>query len=319
MAAITTDSATPDERKTIGVLRDQLRTRRSADAGGQIFRGLLLLALLLAFAALVAVLYTAISRAWPILAERPLDFLSSNTSQDPAKAGVFQGIQGSVLLAAIVALVSFPVGIGGAIYLEEYADDNFFARALQVIVRNLAGVPSIVYGLLGLAVFVQTMGGLTGGRSVISGGLTLSCLVLPVVIITTQEAIRAVSAEQRQAGYGIGATHWEVIRSIVVPSAMPGILTGTVLSIARAVGEAAPILVVGAVSGFFQTGTLSFLEQTQSFFTALPMQIFAFTKQPSQTWGAHAAGASVAILLVVFAINSIAIYARARIDRKLRK
>lgn len=300
-------------------LREQLRTRRSADARGQVFRGLLMLALLVAFAALIAVLYTAITRAWPILSDRPLDFLTSNTSQSPDKAGVFQGIKGSVLLAGIVAAVAFPIGIGGAIYLEEYAGDTFFSRFLQVVVRNLAGVPSIVYGLLGLAVFVQSLGGLTGGRSVISGGLTLACLVLPVVIITTQEAIRAVPSELRQAGYGIGATHWEVIRSIVLPSAAPGILTGTVLSIARAVGEAAPILVVGAVSGFFQTGTLSFLEQTQSFFTALPMQIFAFTKQPTQTWGAHAAGASVAILLVVFAMNSVAIYMRARLDKKLRK
>jgi len=302
-----------------GDLRESLRIRRSADTGGQIFRGLLHLALLLAFASLVAVIWTAIDRSWPILSERPLDFLSSNTSQDPAKAGVWQGIQGSVFLAGIVAAVAFPVGIGGAIYLEEYAGDTRFSRFLQVVVRNLAGVPSIVYGLLGLAVFVQTLGGITGGRSVIAGGLTLACLVLPVVIITTQEAIRAVGTELRQAGYGVGATHWEVIRSIVLPSAAPGILTGTVLSIARAVGEAAPILVVGAVSGFFQTGTLSFLEQMQSFFTALPMQIFAFTKQPTQTWGAHAAGASVAILLVVIALNSVAIYMRARLDRKLRK
>lgn len=300
-------------------LREQLRVRRSADASGQVFRGLLMLALLVALAALVAVLLTAITRAWPILSERPLDFLTSNTSQSPDKAGVWQGIQGSVLLAVIVAAVAFPVGIGGAIYLEEYAGDTFFARLLQVIVRNLAGVPSIVYGLLGLAIFVQGLGGITGGRSVISGGLTLACLVLPVVIITTQEAVRAVPSELRQAGYGVGATHWEVIRSIVLPSAAPGILTGTVLSVARAVGEAAPILVVGAVSGFFQTGTLSFLEQTQSFFTALPMQIFAFTKQPTQTWGPHAAGASVAILLVVVALNSVAVALRARLDRKLRK
>lgn len=300
-------------------LREELKYRRSADTSGQVFRGLLMLALLIAFAALVAVLLTAVTRSWPILSERAWDFLSSNTSQDPAKAGVWQGIQGSVLLAAITAVVAFPVGIGGAIYLEEYAGDTRFSRVLQVIVRNLAGVPSIVYGLLGLAIFVDNIGGITGGRSVISGGLTLACLVLPVVIITTQEAIRAVPSALRQAGYGIGATHWEVIRSIVLPSAAPGILTGTVLSIARAVGEAAPILVVGAVSGFFQTGTLSFLEQMQSFFTALPMQIFAFTKQPTQTWGAHAAGASVAILLVVVSLNSIAIYMRARLDRKLRK
>ena len=300
-------------------LREQLRTRRSADAGGQVFRGLLMLALLVAFAALIAVLYTALTRAWPILSDRPLDFLTSNTSQSPEQAGVFQGIKGSVMLAGIVAAVAFPIGIGGAIYLEEYAGDTFFSRFLQVVVRNLAGVPSIVYGLLGLAIFVQSLGGITGGRSVIAGGLTLACLVLPVVIITTQEAIRAVPSELRQAGYGIGATHWEVIRSIVLPSAAPGILTGTVLSIARAVGAAAPILVVGAISGFFQTGTLSFLEQMQSFFTALPMQIFAFTKQPTQTWGAHAAGASVAILLVVFAMNSVAIWWRARLDKKLRK
>lgn len=300
-------------------LREQLRFRRSADAKGQVFRGLLLLALLVAFAALVAVLLTAVTRAWPILSDRPLDFLTSNTSQSPEKAGVWQGIQGSVLLAGIVAAVAFPIGIGGAIYLEEYAGDTRLARLLQVIVRNLAGVPSIVYGLLGLAIFVQGLGGITGGRSVISGGLTLACLVLPIVIITTQEAVRAVPSELRQAGYGVGATHWEVIRSIVLPSAAPGILTGTVLSIARAVGEAAPILVVGAVSGFFQTGNLSFLEQTQSFFTALPMQIFAFTKQPTQTWGAHAAGASVAILLVVVALNSVAVWLRARLDRKLRK
>ena len=302
-----------------GDLRESLRLRRSADTGGNAFRGLLYLALLLAFASLVAVIWTAIDRSWPILSDRPWDFLSSNTSQDPDKAGVWQGIQGSVFLAGIVAAVSFPVGIGGAIYLEEYAGDTFFSRFLQVVVRNLAGVPSIVYGLLGLAIFVQTMGGITGGRSVIAGGLTLGCLVLPVVIITTQEAVRAVGTELREAGYGVGATKWEVIRSIVLPSAAPGILTGTVLSIARAVGEAAPILVVGAVSGFFQTGTLSFLEQMQSFFTALPMQIFAFTKQPTQTWGAHAAGASVAILLVVIALNSVAIYMRARLDRKLRK
>lgn len=300
-------------------LREQLRLRRSADASGQVFRGLLMLALLVSFAALVAVILTALTRSWPILSERPLDFLSSSASQDPSKAGVWQGIQGSVMLAGIVAAVAFPVGIGGAIYLEEYAGDTLFSRFLQVVVRNLAGVPSIVYGLLGLAIFVQNLGGITGGRSVISGGLTLACLVLPVVIITTQEAIRAVPSELRQAGYGVGATHWEVIRSIVLPSAAPGILTGTVLSVARAVGEAAPILVVGAVSGFFQTGNLSFLEQMQSFFTALPMQIFAFTKQPTQTWGAHAAGASVAILLVVIALNSVAIWMRARLDRKLRK
>ena len=199
-------------------LREQLRLRRAADAKGQVFRGLLMLALLIAFAALLAVIMTAISRAWPILSERPLDFLTSNSSQTPDKAGVWQGIQGSVLLAGIVAAVAFPIGIGGAIYLEEYAGDTFFSRLLQVVVRNLTGVPSIVYGLLGLAIFVQSIGGITGGRSVISGGLTLACLVLPVVIITTQEAIRAVPSELRQAGYGVGVLTGD--HSISLPSVL---------------------------------------------------------------------------------------------------
>ncbi len=300
-------------------LRRQLSVKRSSDRAGLVFRSLLVFSLLIAFAILVAVLLTAVTRAWPILSERPLDFLTSKSSQDPSRAGVWQGIQGSVMLAAITAGVAFPIGIGAAIYLEEYAGDTRFARFTEVVVRNLAGVPSIVYGLLGLAIFVGNLGGLTGGRSVIAGGLTLACLVLPIVIITTQEALRAVPGELAQAGYGIGATQWEVIRSVVLPAAAPGILTGTVLSIARAAGEAAPILVVGALTGVFQTGTMSFLEQMQGFFTALPMQIFAFTKQPSEIWGAHAAGASVAILLVVIALNSVAIYVRARLDRNLRK
>jgi len=177
-------------------------------------------------------------------------------------------------------------------------------------------VPSIVYGLLGLAVFVQTLKGLTGGDSVISGALTLAILVLPIVIITSAEAIRAVPGSYRDGAYGLGATQWETIRTQVLPAALPGILTGTVLSIARALGEAAPLLVVGA-AGFYTTGNNDFLEQMRGAFTALPMNIATFTKEPAAIWRGHAAAASLVLLVLVFLINLVAIIGRARIAKRL--
>jgi phosphate transport system permease protein len=292
-----------------------LKARRGADVKGQIFLGLLLISVALAFAMVGAVFWDVIVEAWDILSGRLWDFVRSPSSSDPAKAGVAQGIRGSLLIAGIVML-TFPVGIAGAIYLEEYADDTLATRLIQVTVRNLAGVPSIVYGLLGLAVFVQGLRGLTGGSSVVAAGITLAVLVLPVVVITSAEAVRAVPASLREGAYGLGATQWEVIRSQVIPAAMPGILTGTVLAIARALGEAAPLLVIGA-AGFYTTGHNDFLEQLQGAFTALPMNIANFSRLPAQTWRGHAAAASVVLLAMVFLINLVAIVARARISKKL--
>lgn len=300
-------------------LQQGLKRRAGADVKGQVFLGLLLIALLLALAALVAVVWSALSDGWSILTTNLGTFLTHGVSTVPEDAGVWQGIKGSLLLAGIVAVSAFPVGIGAAVYLEEYATDSWLTRTIQITVRNLAGVPSIVYGLLGLAVFVKGLGGITGGSSVISGGLTLGLLVLPIVVITASEAIKAVPKPLREGAYGLGATQWEVIRTTVLPVAAPGILTGTVLSIARAVGEAAPILVVGAVNGFFQTGDQDFLEQLQGAFTALPMLIYTFTKLPANTWAGHAAATSVIILVVVLAINSVAVYARIRVDRRSRR
>ena len=301
------------DRQTISL--DSLRARRGDDAAGRLFLTLITGAVLLAFLMVGAVGIDVVAESWDLLSNRLWGFLTSPSSADAGRAGVSQGIRGSVLIAGIVIL-TFPIGIGAAIYLEEYANDTWVARLIQVTVRNLAGVPSIVYGLLGLAVFVNGLQGITGGRSVIAAGLAIAVLVLPIVIITSAEAIRAVPAPLREGAYGLGATQWEVIQSQVLPAAMPGILTGTVLGIARALGEAAPLLVIGAV-GFYTTGNQDFVEQLRGAFSALPMNIATFAREPAETWRGHAAAASVVLLILVFLINLVAIIVRARISKRL--
>ncbi|MEM7143133.1 MAG: phosphate ABC transporter permease PstA [Actinomycetota bacterium] len=294
---------------------DELRTRRGADVKGQLFYGLLLACVAIAFFMIGAVVWDVVDKSWTITSTRFWDFLTSSSSSDPTSAGVAQGIRGSLLIAGIV-IMSFPIGIAAAIYLEEYAEDNWASRLIQVTVRNLAGVPSIVYGLLGLAVFVQALRGITGGSSVIAGGITIAILVLPIVVITSAEAVRAVPSSLREGAYGLGATKWEVVRTQVVPAALPGILTGTVLSVGRALGEAAPLLVIGAV-GFYTTGNNDFLEQLQGAFTALPMNIAYYARESAVTWTPHAAASSLVLLVLVFLVNLVAIVARARISKKL--
>ena len=301
------------DRQTISL--DSLRARRGDDAAGRLFLALITGAVLLAFLMVGAVGIDVVAESWDLLSNRLWGFLTSPSSADAGRAGVSQGIRGSILIAGIVIL-TFPIGIGAAIYLEEYANDTWVARLIQVTVRNLAGVPSIVYGLLGLAVFVNGLQGITGGRSVIAAGLAIAVLVLPIVIITSAEAIRAVPAPLREGAYGLGATQWEVIQSQVLPAAMPGILTGTVLGIARALGEAAPLLVIGAV-GFYTTGNQDFVEQLRGAFSALPMNIATFAREPAETWRGHAAAASVVLLVLVFLINLVAIIVRARISKRL--
>ena len=301
------------DRQTISL--DSLRARRGDDAAGRLFLALITCAVLLAFLMVGAVGVDVVAESWDLLSNRLWGFLTSPSSADAGRAGVSQGIRGSILIAGIVIL-TFPIGIGAAIYLEEYANDTWVARLIQVTVRNLAGVPSIVYGLLGLAVFVNGLQGITGGRSVIAAGLAIAVLVLPIVIITSAEAIRAVPAPLREGAYGLGATQWEVIQSQVLPAAMPGILTGTVLGIARALGEAAPLLVIGAV-GFYTTGNQDFVEQLRGAFSALPMNIATFAREPAETWRGHAAAASVVLLILVFLINLVAIIVRARISKRL--
>jgi phosphate transport system permease protein len=301
---------------TAEAVRRNLQGKR-IDVRGLVFEGALLLALLLALAVLLALIGDVLASGWGTLVERGGSFFTGNLSVFGAdSAGIKQGLMGSFLTIIFVVLVAFPLGVGAAVYLEEYAKDTKFNRFININIRNLAGVPSIVYGLLGLALFVQLLGGVTGGKSAIAGGLTLAVLVLPIVIITSAEALRAVPHSIREAGYGVGATRWEVIRSHVLPSAAPGILTGTVLSISRALGEAAPVILVGAVTGLMISGDQSFFDQLQSRFTTMPTVVYSWARQPSSEFEGLAAAAIIVMLAVILIANATAIILRNRFERK---
>jgi phosphate transport system permease protein len=281
------------------------------DVGGLVLQGVLLLTLLISLGVLVVLVADILIRALPVLSERPIDFLTSPLSSRPARAGIAQGILGSVLLMVFVAIIALPLGVGAAVYLEEYARDTWLSRLIRTNIRNLAGVPSIVFGLMGLAIFVSTLG---LGKSLVAGGLTLAVLVLPIVVITTSEALRAVPLSIREAALGVGATRWETVRSHVVPYAAPGILTGTILSLARAFGETAPLLMVGAIAGTFSSGGIG--DMLTGSYTALPTVVFDWSGKPQEEFRALTAAAIVVLLLVILLVNASAILLRNRYDRR---
>lgn len=249
-----------------------------------------------------------------------LRFLLSSASSDPLKAGVRTAMLGSLWTMVITILFAFPVGVGAAIYLEEYAADNWLNRILKTNITNLAGVPSIIYGLLGLAIFVRALQNITSGaafgaadlqtatgRTLLSAGLTVALLVLPLIIINTQEAIRAVPDTLRQASLGLGATKWQTIWHHVLPNAIPGILTGTILAVSRAIGETAPLVVVGAATFINFDPTNPF-----SKFTTLPIQIYQWTSRPQGEFRNIAAAAILVLLGVLLSLNATAIVLRNR-------
>jgi phosphate transport system permease protein len=281
------------------------------DLPGLIVQGALLLAVLIALGVLFVLIAEILLGAIAVFAERPIDFLTSPLSSRPARAGIAQGIVGSVLLMAFVAVVALPIGIGAAVYLEEYARDSRPARLVRTNIRNLAGVPSIVYGLLGLALFVSTLG---LGKSLVAGGLTLAVLVLPIVVITTSEALRAVPLSIREAAFGVGATRWETVRSHVLPYAAPGILTGTILSLARAFGETAPLLMVGAIAGTFSSGGIG--DMLTGSYTALPTIVFNWSGYSQEEFRSLTSAAIVVLLVVILLVNAGAILLRNRYDRR---
>jgi phosphate transport system permease protein len=284
------------------------------------FRVVLLMSLVIVLAVLVVLLLEVARAAIPVFQDRAEVVLENGYSSLPANAGIRQGLIGSLYLMVFVIVIAFPLGIGAAIYMEEYARDTRLTRFINTNIRNLAGVPAIVYGILGLAIFVVLLGPLTGpgsveGRSLLAGGLTIAVMVLPIVIITTSEALRAVPQSIREAGFGVGATRWEVVRSHVLPNAAPGILTGSVLSMARALGETAPLIMVGAVTGFLSTqGGL--LDQLQQRFTSLPTLIFVYVKKPQPDFQDLASAAIVVLMALIFAVNLAAILLRNRYERK---
>ena len=291
--------------------------RQGADIRGMAFAGALLLALLFSLAVLAVLIGTQLAQGMPVFAERGVDFLTSDLSSDPANAGVAQGLIGTAFLVMIVAMTAFPIGIMTAVFLEEYSGDSRLARIVDINIRNLAGVPSVVYGILGLTVFVGLFAavGEGNGKTVVTGGLTLAVLILPLVIITSAEALRAVPNALREAGFGLGASRWQVVRKLILPAAAPGILTGTVLALSRAIGETAPLILVGAVLGSFSTaGGIS--ETLTGPYTALPAIVFDWARKPQDEFRALTSAAIIVLLVVTIIANAFAIILRNRYDRK---
>ncbi|WP_106449320.1 phosphate ABC transporter permease PstA [Trichococcus alkaliphilus] len=270
-----------------------------------LFKGLFFLATFFGIVVLAILVMRIVSQGASYL---DWDFLSNYASRRPEDAGIKAAIYGTVWIMAIVAPVSLILGVGTAIYLEEYAPDNKFTHFIELNISNLSGVPSIVFGLLGLTVFVRL---LEMGRSVLAGGLTMSLMILPVIVVSSQEAIRAIPKEQYEASYAMGATKWQTIRTVVLPAAVPGILTGSILALSRAVGETAPLLMIGAMTFIAYVP-----ESILSGFTAMPIQIFNWAGRPQEEFQAVAAAGSIVLMLMLVIMNSLAIYIRNKFSKR---
>ncbi|WP_153123464.1 phosphate ABC transporter permease PstA [Peribacillus tepidiphilus] len=287
-----------DEKKIIGNMSGRLLRNNVFKIlffGSTLF-GLLILAILL---------YRIFTQG---LGHLDLEFFQNFASRRPEQAGIKAALIGSIWLMAVVAPISLILGVGTAVYLEEYAKKNRFTNFIQLNISNLAGVPSIVFGLLGLTIFVRA---LALDRSVLAAGLTMSLLVLPVIIVAAQEAIRSVPKELREASYGMGATKWQTIVKVVLPAAIPGILTGGILALSRAIGETAPLVVVG-IPMF-----IAFLPKTVfDTFTVLPMQIYNWTSRPQEEFHNVAASGIIVLLGLLIIMNSIAVLIRNKYQKR---
>jgi len=233
------------------------------------------------------------------------DFISAYSSYEPSKAGILGPLGGTLWIAALTALFSIPIGVGTAIYLEEFASKSRLNRLIELNIANLAGVPSVIYGLLGLAMFVQFL--FNGGRNVTAGALTMTLLVLPIVVIASQEAIKAVPASYRDAAYAMGANRWQVVKSVVLPQAMPGMMSGIILALSRAIGESAPILIISSLV------VVTFVPTNPgSSFTVLPLQIFTWIGHQNPEFRGIAAAAIMVLLAVLLSMNGVAIWIRSK-------
>lgn len=284
---------------------DKLSKRRRRK--DNIFHGLLLLTIGFSVLVLVLLLYQILSSG---LSWLTWDFVTSMPSRFPKKAGIYSALVGSIWTIGLTTLFSLPLGVGTAIYLEEYANKKSrFYRLLQLNISNLAGVPSIVYGMLGLAVFVRILG---FGRSILSGALTLTLLILPVIIVSSQEAIRSVPNSMKEGSHALGVTKWQTITGVVLPYSLPGILTGSILAISRAMGEAAPLIIVGAA------GYVNFLPSgPMDSFTALPIQIYNWTSRPQADFQHVAAAGIIVLIIILLSANAIAIFLRNKYQNRI--
>lgn len=301
--AATSPAAVPESFASAGF--DPALGRRKFS--GLLFYSAAMAAIVILFVALILLLVDVLTRGLPWL---DWDFVTGVPSRRPERAGILPAIVGSIQICLIVAVIAFPLGVAAAIYLNEYAGDSRLNRLLQANISNLAGVPSIIYGILGLAFFVRILG---LGPTVLAAGLTMSLLILPIVIIASIEALRAVPDAQREGAYALGASRWQMVKGGVVPAAAPGILTGLILATARAIGEAAPLLLIGA-SVF-----VTFLPNPVSgSYTVLPIQVLQWAQRPQADFQAISAAAIIVILILMFVLNFLALFVRARLSRNIR-
>jgi phosphate transport system permease protein len=279
--------------------------RRGRDLKGAAFKGVLLLSLIVGFVTLVTLLVDVFRKGWQYVDKT---LFTSPPSIDPAIAGARPAILATIYLGLMVIVFTVPIGVGTAIYLEEYADRNrWYNRLLELNIQNLAAVPSIVYGILGLAFVVRGMG---LGQVLLAGALILTLLVLPNMIIASREALRAVPDTIRQGGYALGATQWQVTSRQVLPAALPGIATGSILSVSRGIGETAPLIMVGAVT------YVAFDPTVLGPFTALPIQIYQWVRLPQEEFRSLAAAAIIVLLGILLSLNAVAIWLRNRYQRR---
>jgi phosphate transport system permease protein len=303
---------------------DPAEAKRSRNARRKtterVFRVLGLVATMIGLLSLAALLIDLAITGLPRLSWA---FLTNFPSRRAAQAGILAAWVGSLLVILVTALIAVPIGVAAGIYLEEYAPRNRWTDAIEINVSNLAGVPSIIYGLLALGLFVY---GLGTGRSIFTAGLTLALLILPIIIVSTREAIRAVPASLREAALGLGATDWQVTRDHVLPAAMPGVLTGVIIGISRALGETAPLITIGALTfiAFLPTPPLQTkfpfvnMQWLSDPFTVLPIQAFNWVSRPGNDFASNAAAASIVLLLITLGLNGMAIWLRARLRRRLK-
>lgn len=282
-------------------MKSNLKIRKVKD---NLFKVLLGFITLLTIGILFLLFYNIFSSGFSWISSK---FLTSMPSMFPKKAGIFPGIVGSLYLILLTIIISVPIGVGCAIYLEEYSKDNKLTRFIKINISNLAGTPSIVYGLLGLALFVK---GLGFKRSILSGALTLSLVILPIIIVASQEALKTVSQSVRHASFAMGATNWQTIRKVVIPTAIPGIMTGIILSISRAVGETAPIVMIGAFT--FVSSTPKGIMDS---FTAIPIQIYDWIGRPQEDFHGIAAAGIILLLTFLLIVNGLAIFIRNKFQK----
>jgi phosphate transport system permease protein len=273
---------------------------------GTIFLGLCLLAIVILLLALLLLLFDVLREGLPWI---DWAFLTGVPSRRPQSAGILPALVGSIEITLIVGGLAFPIGVAAAVYLQEYARDTFVNRLLRTNISNLAGVPSIIYGILGLALFVRA---LALGPTLIAGALTLVLLILPVIILASIEALRAVPDSQREGAYALGASRWQMVRGTVLPAATPGILTGIILAMARAIGEAAPLVLIGAV------GFVTFVPQPWTRYSVLPIQIYQWAGLPQADFQGLAAATIIVILVVMLLLNALALVVRARLSRNIQ-